>query len=146
MNWQISAAVTLIQSKQSSVKELFCQIQPHLYTDLSIKFYQKLSETQQKASRTELRSTDQRRQHNTATIARFQSFSDNRIFYRTYTGTNIIQLYRCTFKNMLHGCFLTTVKIMFRLACTNTRKNYRHKMAFFSFSFLKIISFKKSKV
>lgn len=124
MRRQNSAAVTLTQSKQPSVKELFCQIQPHLYTNVSIKFYQKLSETQQKARRAELRCTDQRQQHNTATIARFQSISDNRIFYRTYTGTNITQAYQCTFKNMLHGCFSTTLKIMFRLACTNTQKNY----------------------
>lgn len=145
MHRQNSAAVTLTQSKLPSVKELFCQLQPHLYTDLSIKFYQKLSQTQQKASRAELRSTDQRWQHNTATIARSQSISDNRIFYRTYTGTNITQTYRCTFKNMLHGCFSTTLKIMFRLACTNTQKKlHRHKMAFFSFLSFKDNLFLKS--
>lgn len=121
MRQQISAAVTLTQSKQPSVKELFCQIQPHLYRFIH-QILPKTIRNQQKARRAELRCTNQ--QHNTATIAIFQSISDNRIFYRTYTGTNITQLYRCTFKNVLHGCFLTTLKIMFRLACTNTQKNY----------------------
>lgn len=146
-----NAPTELGSSRIDGILTAFCEravlpTQPPLYTDLSIQFYYKVSGTQQNASRAELRCTARWRQRYMATIAGFQSISDNRIFYRKgYIHRNKqYQAYRCTFQNMLHGCSSTTLKIMFRLACTNTQeKLHRHKMASF---FLKIISFKKSKV
>lgn len=130
MCWQISAPGDLTPKKQSFVKEVFGWSGtalslnfPTISKSIALK-----PESQQKAEQGQAEAwRAMATQHNTATMARFQSISNNtRIFYRnsTYTITYIIQAYRCTFENMLHCCISTTLNIMFRLASTNTEENY----------------------